>query len=115
VQATVNSIHRELRSKPSSRGAQVWTAARRAEASTKSKERTAAKKTSAGGRKRGESGHVSEATLQTGFRNLLPNATKRAGKPERRVAKLFICRGLFGGPDRDRTDDLFHAMIWVMG
>jgi hypothetical protein len=20
-----------------------------------------------------------------------------------------------GGPDRDRTDDLFHAMIWVEG
>ena len=26
---------------------------------------------------------------------------------------VFI--GLFGGPDRDRTDDLFHAMIGVMG
>ena len=25
----------------------------------------------------------------------------------------LICKGLFGGPDRDRTDDLFHAMIWV--
>src|SRR5579862_9246859 len=22
----------------------------------------------------------------------------------------LICKGLFGGPDRDRTDDLFHAM-----
>ena len=22
----------------------------------------------------------------------------------------FIVKGLFGGPDRDRTDDLFHAM-----
>ena len=22
----------------------------------------------------------------------------------------FILKGLFGGPDRDRTDDLFHAM-----
>jgi hypothetical protein len=78
VQAAVNSIHSELRSKPSSRGAQVWTAARREEASTKSKERIAAKKTSAGGRKRGESGHVSESAFQTGFRNLLPNATKRS-------------------------------------
>jgi hypothetical protein len=28
----------------------------------------------------------------------------------RHVAKLFVCRELFGGPDRDRTDDLFHAM-----
>jgi hypothetical protein len=27
----------------------------------------------------------------------------------------LICKGLFGGPDRDRTDDLFHAMIWVEG
>ena len=25
-------------------------------------------------------------------------------------ANLLICKGLFGGPDRDRTDDLFHAM-----
>jgi hypothetical protein len=24
--------------------------------------------------------------------------------------KYLICRELFGGPDRDRTDDLFHAM-----
>ena len=22
----------------------------------------------------------------------------------------MICKGLIGGPDRDRTDDLFHAM-----
>jgi integrase len=78
VQAAVNSIHSELRSKSAPRGAQVWTAARRAEASTKSKERIAAKKISAGGRKRGESGHVSEAAFQTGFCNLLPNATKRS-------------------------------------
>jgi hypothetical protein len=78
VQATVNSIHSALRSKSASRGAQVWTAARRAEASVKSKERIAVKKTSTGGRKRGESGHVSEATFQTGFCNLLPNATKRS-------------------------------------
>ncbi len=26
------------------------------------------------------------------------------------VANLLISKGLFGGPDRDRTDDLFHAM-----
>jgi hypothetical protein len=39
VQATVNSIHSELRTKSASRGAQVWTAERRAEASLKSKER----------------------------------------------------------------------------
>jgi hypothetical protein len=41
------------------------------------------------------------------FCNLLPNAPRR---PERHVGKLFICGRLFGGPDRDRTDDLFHAM-----
>ena len=29
---------------------------------------------------------------------------------ERLFAKSLIWRGLFGGPDRDRTDDLFHAM-----
>jgi integrase len=39
VQATVNSIHSELRPKSASRGAQVWTAERRAQASLKSKER----------------------------------------------------------------------------
>ncbi len=38
---------------------------------------------------------------------MLPNA------PEsilRLAANLLICKGLSGGPDRDRTDDLFHAM-----
>jgi hypothetical protein len=39
---------------------------------------------------------------------MLPNAPRRL---ERHLAKLFICKGLFGGPDRDRTDDLFHAML----
>jgi hypothetical protein len=63
VQATVNSIHGELRTKSSSRGAQVWTAERRAQASLKSKERIAAKKISAGGRKRGESGRTSNPVL----------------------------------------------------
>jgi len=50
VQATVNSIHSELRPKSASRGGQVWTAERRAQASLKAKERIAAKKISAGGR-----------------------------------------------------------------
>jgi hypothetical protein len=54
VQATVNSIHSELRPKSASRGAQVWTAERRAQASLKSKERIDAKKISAGRRKRGK-------------------------------------------------------------
>ena len=26
----------------------------------------------------------------------------------------LICKGLFGGPGRDRTDDLFHAMLRVL-
>ena len=36
--------------------------------------------------------------------------TNRDTKPERRSSQVVE---LFGGPDRDRTDDLFHAMIWV--
>jgi hypothetical protein len=35
---------------------------------------------------------------------------KASGSSLRLVADLLICNGLFGGPDRDRTDDLFHAM-----
>jgi hypothetical protein len=80
VQATVNSIHSELRPKSASRGAQVWTAERRAQASLKSKERIAAKKISAGGRKRGESGRTSISGSDRRFGNLLPNATKRSEK-----------------------------------
>jgi len=69
------------RSTPStSSGAQVWTAERRAQASLKSKERIAAKKISAGGRKRGESGRTSTSDSDRGFGNLLPNATKRSEK-----------------------------------
>jgi integrase len=44
VQATVNSIHSELRGKPSPRRAKAWTADQRAQASLKSRERMAAKK-----------------------------------------------------------------------
>jgi hypothetical protein len=80
VQATVNSIHSELRPKSVSRGAQVWTAERRAQASLKSKERIAAKKISAGGRKRGESGRTSTSGSDSRFGSLLPNAAKRSEK-----------------------------------
>ena len=38
---------------------------------------------------------------------MLPNAPESS---LRLVANILICKGLFGGPDRDRTDDLFHAM-----
>jgi integrase len=82
VQATVNSIHSELRPKSASRGAQVWTAERRAQASLKSKERIAAKKISAGRRKRGESGRTSTSGSERASSNLLPNATK----PGKRVS-----------------------------
>jgi hypothetical protein len=44
VQATVNSIHSELRAKSAPRRAKAWTADQRAQASLKSKERLAAKK-----------------------------------------------------------------------
>ena len=44
VQATVNSIHSELKGKPSPRRAKAWTADQRAQASLKSRERLAAKK-----------------------------------------------------------------------
>jgi hypothetical protein len=78
VQATVNSIHSELRPKLASRGAQAWTAERRTQASLKSKERIAAKKISAGGRKRGESGRTLASGSEGAFSDLLPNATKLA-------------------------------------
>jgi len=29
------------------------------------------------------------------------------------VSQVYIKKGFIGGPDRDRTDDLFHAMLWV--
>jgi integrase len=85
VQATVNSIHSELRPKLSSRTAKVWTAERRAQASVRSKERLAAKKISATEREKGESGRSSAPALNKGFGNLLPNATK----PEKRVSVSY--------------------------
>jgi hypothetical protein len=37
--------------------------------------------------------------------------TKRSRGRQLGFANLLICKGgIFGGPDRDRTDDLFHAM-----
>jgi integrase len=80
VQATVDSIHSELRTSATPRGAKVWTAERRAQASLKSKERIAAKKISIGGRKGVAKESTSDFALETGFRNSLPNATKRAGE-----------------------------------
>ena len=37
-------------------------------------------------------------------------STKCFGRQEWLFASLLICNGFIGGPDRDRTDDLFHAM-----
>ena len=76
VQATVNSIHSELRAKSAPRRAKGWTAERQAQASLRPKQRIAAKKIPAEGhRKRGNS-RLSETVLQQGFYNLLSNATK---------------------------------------
>jgi len=43
------------------------------------------------------------------FRTLAGIASKTA------VPQVYVKKGFVGGPDRDRTDDLFHAMIGVMG
>lgn len=76
VRATVNSIHNELRAKPSARRAKVWTAARREQASLKSKQRIAEKERSAKDQEPGANPRGSATALEQGFRNLLPNATK---------------------------------------
>jgi hypothetical protein len=39
-----------------------------------------------------------------------PSAPSNAQKAARRCRQLAVNKGLIGGPDRDRTDDLFHAM-----
>ncbi len=76
VQATVNSIHSELRARSAPGRAKGWTAARRAQASLKSKQRIAAKKIPIEGQKKRGNSCASETALQQGFCNLLPNATK---------------------------------------
>jgi hypothetical protein len=62
--------------------------------------------------KRDASAQVVEMLLPT--RREKPSApvsTYKSSQGERRpCAKSLIMRGLFGGPDRDRTDDLFHAI-----
>ena len=82
VQATVNSIHSELKGTPSRQRAKSWTAAKRAQASRTSKERIVEKKRSAEGSRQGRKVPTSETTVQQGFGNLLPNATK----PEKALA-----------------------------
>lgn len=82
VQATVNSIHSELKAKSSRQRAKAWTANKRAQASRKSKQRIVEKKRSAEDPGQGRKAPTSETTLQQGFGNLLPNATK----PEKALA-----------------------------
>jgi integrase len=79
VQATVNSIHRELKtkSKPSTQvGAKASAAKRKARAATSLPDEIAAKKLPGVSREKGESGRTSEPILDRGVGNLLPNATK---------------------------------------
>ena len=49
---------------------------------------------------------VKRRAVSLGVGNLTPNDTKLSQSE----VVVFICKGLVGGPDRDRTDDLFHAM-----
>jgi integrase len=39
-----------------------------------------------------------------------PSAPRARGRPTGDAAKYLLAKGLFGGPDRDRTGDLFHAI-----
>jgi hypothetical protein len=39
-----------------------------------------------------------------------PSAPSGTRQPIGDAAKYLLAKELFGGPDRDRTDDLFHAM-----
>src|SRR5271163_1563818 len=39
-----------------------------------------------------------------------PSAPSETQKGTRRCRQLAVNKGDIGGPDRDRTDDLFHAM-----
>ena len=39
-----------------------------------------------------------------------PSAPSDTQKATRRCRQIAVKEGVIGGPDRDRTDDLFHAM-----
>jgi hypothetical protein len=85
VQATVNSTHRELKtkSKPSIQvRAKASAAKRKARATVSLPSEIGAKKLPALSREKGEDERTSEAVLDKGLGNLLPNATK----PEKRVS-----------------------------
>ena len=84
VQATVNSIHRELKTKVKSLtgdGAESSVAKRRTRASVTARGESVpaeitAVRTPVAGRERGGKSTVSAPVLEIGFGNLLPNATK---------------------------------------
>ena len=77
VQATVNFIHSELRPKSA---APVWTAERRAQASSESEARIAAKQIFPPEGERGNSGCIAEFGSDRAFGSLLPSATKTESK-----------------------------------
>jgi hypothetical protein len=79
VQGTVNSIHRELKTKykPSIQvGGKASAAKRKSQAATSLPDEIATKKLPGVIREKGESGRTSEPILDRGFGNLLPTATK---------------------------------------
>jgi hypothetical protein len=88
VQATLNSIHRELKakSKPSVPGGAA-AAKPRTQAAVVSGNGIEAKKIPAAGREKGESGRASATALDRSFGILLPNATK----PEKGAFVSWIC------------------------
>ena len=101
---------RGLRTKSSSRSGQVWPAERRVQVSLRSKARIAVKNISTAERKKGENRRTTSSVLievLVTCYQMLPNDPRRRLRVS---ANLLIRNGFIGGPDRDRTDDLFHAM-----
>jgi hypothetical protein len=80
VQATVNSIHRELQAKSKASGRLVEpraaAAKRKPRVVASSADEIATKRSPGVSREKGEDARSSETVLEKGFGNLLPNATK---------------------------------------
>jgi hypothetical protein len=79
VQATVNSIHSELKTKSRSSvhaGVKAVTAKRKVQAGISTPRGIAAKKIPGAAREKGEGRRTSASRFNRGFGNLLPNATK---------------------------------------
>jgi len=51
--------------------------------------------------------------MKRAVRSLTQMTQSPKGRRETASCSYLIGKGLFGGPDRNRTDDLFHAMMWV--